>query len=157
MATFESALHALQKSSRVNLSRLPAPNQAGGQVHYAVVPVVLDDGILANDVINLCYLPAGAIPIPGMSRVICDETATGVSADLTLDVGFASNPDALADGLALAVGGDFLFTSGTMPANALVPAGLAAADTLIYATCVSVDTPTDGADLVFAIAYKMPA
>jgi hypothetical protein len=157
MATFESTIYAAQKSDRANTSRLPAPNQAGGGVQFAVVPIALDDSVLANDIIDLCILPAGAIPIPGMSSVDCEATSTADPVDLSVDVGYASNPDALADGIALGAGGSVLFTSGTMPADALVPAGLASTDTTIYATVASVDTPVDGAVIVFKIAYKMPA
>ena len=62
-------------------------------------------------------LPAGAIPIPGLSFVDAEDPGTA----LEVDVGYASNPDALADGIALSSGGHVLFTSGTMPADALAP------------------------------------
>jgi hypothetical protein len=153
MATFESALYALQKPDRVNTVRLPNPNQAGGGVQMAVVPYALVATEAANDIINLCILPAGAILLPGLSFVDCEDPGT----TLTADIGYASNPDALADGITLSNGGHVLFTSGTMPSDALVPAALAAADIAIYATVATASTLTAAKKVVFNIAYKVPA
>lgn len=155
MATFSSALYALQKSDRVNTSRLPAPNQAGGGVQLATVPYAVagTEDEATPDKINLCILPAGAIPLPGLSWVDCEDPGTA----LTLDIGYASNPDALADGLDLAAAGHKPFTTPAIPADALVPAPLAAADTTIYATVATGTTLTVGKILVFNIAYKLAA
>jgi hypothetical protein len=77
---------------------------------------------------------------------------------LTFDVGFASNPDALADGISGATAGKIKFTSGTQPSAALVPAGLATTDTTITATIASLTgVLIAGSDAVFHLAYKMPA
>ena len=153
MPTFETTLYAAQKPDRANTVRLPAPNQAGGAVQFAVVKYELAATETTADTINLCILPDGAIPIPGLSFVDCADPGT----TLTMDIGYASNPDALADGIVLSAGGHVLFTSGTMPADALTPAALAAADHAIVATVMSDSTLTASADLVFHIAYKMPA
>jgi hypothetical protein len=155
MATFESSIYALQKPDRVNPVRLPAPNIAGGGVQMAVVKYELagTEAHGTSDTINLCILPTGAIPIPGLSFVDCADPGT----TLAVDIGYASNPDALADGITLSSGGHVLFTSGTMPADALTPAALASTDTTIYATVTNASTLTASADLVFHIAYKIPA
>ena len=157
MATFNTALYAAQDEDRVNPARLPRPNQAGGGVQMAVVPYALVGTEAAADKINLCVLPAGAIPIPGLSFVDCAVPASGEGAALTLDIGYASNPDALADGIALTAGGHVLLTSGTMPADALVPAGLGTSDTTLVATVASATGLTAEAKVVIHIAYKVPA
>jgi hypothetical protein len=157
MATFNTTLYVAQDEDRVNPARLPAPNQAGGAVQLAVVPYALAGTEAAADKINLCVLPAGAIPIPGLSFVDCQETATGVGAALTVDIGYASNPDALADGIALTSGGRVTFDSATMPADALVPAGLGTSDTSLVATVASATGLTAAAKVVFHIAYKVAA
>lgn len=72
MPTFESALYAAQKADRVNTVRLPAPNQASGQIQHMVVPVVFDGTEAAADTINLAILPVGAIPLPGASYLVCE-------------------------------------------------------------------------------------
>jgi len=75
MATFESAIHAAQKADRANPARLPAPNQASGGVHLATVPYTLTGEEMEEDEINLCILPAGAIPVPGSSFIVAEVTA----------------------------------------------------------------------------------
>jgi hypothetical protein len=77
---------------------------------------------------------------------------------LTFDVGYASNPDALADGIDGSTAGQINFTSGTMPDDALTPTALASTDTTIVAKVASL-TGVLIADTkaVFHLAYKMPA
>src|SRR5205085_1442778 len=111
MTIYQTTLHAAQDADRLNPARLPAPNQAGGAVQLAVVPYALDGDEAADDKIQLCVLPAGAIPIPGLSFVDAEDPGT----TLTADIGYASDPDALADGITLSSGGQVAFTSGTMP------------------------------------------
>src|SRR5688572_15973596 len=129
--TIESALYKLQKTDRPKTTRLPNPNQAGGTVQLAVVPYTTDGEELEDDIINLCILPAGAIPIPGLSFLEQEDPSTGA---VTIDVGFASDPDALADGMDCAAAGHIAFTSAAVPASGLAPAALAATDTTITAT-----------------------
>jgi hypothetical protein len=157
MATFNTTLYVAQDEDRVNPARLPAPNQAGGAVQLAVVPYALVGTEAAADKINLCVLPAGAIPIPGLSFVDCQATTSGEGAAFTVDIGYASNPDALADGIALTSGGHVLFTGTPMPADALVPAGLGTSDTSLVATVASATGLTAAAKVVFHIAYKVAA
>lgn len=78
---------------------------------------------------------------------------------MTLDIGYASNPDGLADGISAATAAQVAFTAGTMPADALVPAPLGATDTKITATIASLGSGvvTTGGKIAFHIAYKMPA
>jgi len=155
MATFETSIYAAQNPDRVNPVRLPAPNLASGEVHMAVVPyVAATEDESTNDVIKLCILPVGAIPIPGLSFVDCEAMA---STQYVVDIGYASNPDAIADGIQLKDAGHILATSGTMPADAITPAPLAAADTTIYASMMTITGITAGKKAVFHIAYKMPA
>ena len=150
MATTQSALAALQDPTRANPSRLPLPNQAGGAVQMAVIHCVLGAGAAA-DIIELCYLPVGAIPIPGLSFVDAEDCGT----TLTLDVGWAENPDGWADGIDIAAAGKVQFTTGTQLPSNLVAEAIPSA--LIYATVATSGTPTTTADLVFHLAYKLPA
>jgi hypothetical protein len=161
MATFKTNLYNAQDADRANPARLPAANQASGAVHVAVVPyttintsnpatpVAEQDG----DTINLCVLPAGAIPIPGLSFV--DLQVPGTT--LTVNIGYESNSAALAQALDLSDGGHVSFTSGTMPTDALVPKAIGAGDTVIVATLASVDGLLEGKKMVFHVAYKVPA
>jgi hypothetical protein len=153
MATFNTTLYNVQKLDRANPARLPAANQASGAAHVAVVPYELPGGVAATNTINLCVLPAGAIPIPGLSFVDAEDAG----GTLTVDVGYASIPDALAAGITLTDGGHVAFTSGAMPADALAPHGIGTSDTTIVATVASAAGVPGGAKLVFHVAYKVPA
>lgn len=73
MATFPTDLYDAQASDRLNTSRLPAPNQAGGGIQMAVVPYVMDGSEVQGDVIDLVTLPAGAIPVPGASFIVTED------------------------------------------------------------------------------------
>jgi hypothetical protein len=155
MAIFNSALYALQKTDRLNTSRLPAPNQAGGAVQLAVVPYTTAGTEAAGDTINLCTLPAGAIPIPGLSFLEQEDPSADA---VTIDVGFASDADALADGMDCAGAGHIAFTSAAVPAAGLVPAALASTDATIVAKFATAAAAITAAKkMVFNIAYKVPA
>ena len=94
MATFASVHYALQKEDRANPSRLSTPNVASGRVEFAYIPYALAGTEAANDIINLCVLPAGAVPIVPLCHVTCSADP---GTTLTLDVGTAGDPDGLAD------------------------------------------------------------
>lgn len=151
MATYETAFYATQDPDRVNTSRLPAANIASGDIEVCQVSYALSSGTeeIANDIINLAILPVGAILVPALCSVLCADPGT----TLTLDVGYADNPDAYADGIVLSSGGRVEFTSGTAPSG-MVPEAMTTG-TLI-ATVASAGTLTDAVVLYFTIAYKRP-
>lgn len=146
-----SAIYDLQKDDRTNPARLATANLTGGAVHVAVVPCLLGAGTVGHT-LNLCKLPVGAIPLPGLSFVICEDAG----GTLTMNVGTAEDEDMLAAGIDLAAAaGRVQFTnSATFPAL-LAPARLASAD--VIAKVVTSGTPLTTAQLVFHIAYKLPA
>lgn len=162
MATFNTALYTAQKSSRVNTSRLNAPNVASGQVEFAVIPYTLTASEAANDVINLGVLPAGVIPLPQLSSVTCSADP---GTTLTLDIGTAADTDGWADGIVLSSGGQVAATSATMPAWIAPTAITADSDTtnagvgnaVVYATVASASTLTADVVLYFTLAYKRNA
>lgn len=157
MATFNSAIFLEQKESRVNPSRLATPNVASGDVQFAVIPYTLAGTEVTGDIINLCLLPHGAIPMPMLSK-IATGAAPAPEGSLIIDVGDADNPDGFADGVDVSVGGAFMFTSGTAPAW-VAPTPIVAdsnsGNALIYATLDTVDTPVADAALYFVLAWKL--
>lgn len=155
MATFNSAQYALQVSTRANPSRLAPPNVASGDVQYAVIPYALAGTEDVADIVNLCVLPQGAIPIPQLSNVVCSADP---GTTLTLDIGTAANPDGWADGIVLSSGGQVACTNTAIPAwvtqTPIVPdTGKGTAD--VYATVASASTLTADVVLTFTLAYKL--
>jgi hypothetical protein len=155
MPTFNTANFAAQVATRANPSRLAAPNVASGDVQFAIIPYTLLGTEAAADVINLCVLPQGVIPVPALSSVTCSSDP---GTTLTLDIGTAANPDGLADGIVLSSGGMVHCATATMPAwldaTPVVPdagAGTAA----LFATVATAATLTAGVVLHFCIAYKL--
>ena len=121
-----------------------------GKERTAVIPHTLVGTEAAADIINIIRLKDGAIPLVSRCRVVCEDLGTA----LTLDIGYASNTDALCDGLALTTAHDLPFTSGgTAVAEQYVPAALAHADRDIIATVMTATALTVGAKLLFIIAY----
>lgn len=156
MPTFNTAIYNAQVATRANPSRLAAPNVASGDVQFAIIPYTLLGTEAAADIINLCVLPQGVIPVPALSSVTCSADP---GTTLTLDIGTAANPDGLADGIVMSNGGMVHCATATMPAwldaTPVVPdagAGTAA----LYATVASANTlSTSGVVLHFCIAYKL--
>lgn len=160
MPTFTTAVFDAQVATRANPSRLAAENLASGEIQYAVIPYTLTSGTdeAAADIIKLCKLPAGAIPVPQLSSITADADP---GTAFTVHVGTAANDDGWGASVALTVAGkvEFCTLSGTMPAW-LAPTGLVgdtgdAASALVYATVVTSTSPTAGVTLYFTLAYKL--
>lgn len=158
MADFESDFYATQKAGRSNPSRLAAPAVGSGTIQIAQIPYTLAETEAATETIALCLLPAGAIPIPGMSYVFIPTNAGDV---LTMDIGTEDNPDGFADGITLSSVGQINFLSGTAPAWASRYEVVADSGTddnaLVYATVLAGVDFTNGttSTLEFVLAYKL--
>jgi hypothetical protein len=156
--TFNSAQYLLEIPTRANPSRLAPANVSSGDVEYAVIPYVLTSGTdeAATDIINLCILPAGCIPVPQLSSITCSADP---GTAFTVDVGTAANTDGWGDGVALTAAGkvEFCAAAHTQPAW-LVPTGLVAdtgsGNAVVYATVDTSTSPTAGVILYFTLAYK---
>lgn len=151
MPTFNSAIYGKQNGTGAS-PLYPKAKEANGKLRFAAVPYALAGTEVANDIINLVRLKPGAVPMPSLSRIVCEDPGTA----LTLDIGFTSNPDALCDGAALTTAHDVSFTgaaSVTAVAAQYVPAELAVGDEVIFATVKTATTLTANAKLLFLIAY----
>jgi hypothetical protein len=95
MANTQSAFIQTQLAGRANPSRLPAANVASSTIQIASIPFDVPAGAVVNDTVELCLLPAGSIPVPGLSSVNVLGAAPSV---LTLDVGTAAAPDSWGKG-----------------------------------------------------------
>lgn len=169
MATYTTSKYDAQKYARTNPARFPNANTASGAVQMAIVPYTLTGAEANADIINLCILPAGAVPIPSLSRVICSG-APAPSGTLTINVGTldpaAPVPDGWAKGIDLKNGGTVEFTSAaitTLPwfiaetplvadTSSTVPGG--GGNCVISATVVSAGSLTSKI-LYFHLAYKL--
>jgi hypothetical protein len=158
MAEFNSTVYTAQKATRANPSRLATQNSASGTIQVAKIPYTLAATEVANDTINLCVLPAGAIPLPELSSVVCSADP---GTTLTLDIGNADNPDGWADGIVLSAGGQVACTNTAIPAwvadtPIVTDSGFATAGSaVIYATVASANTLTASVVLYFNLAYKL--
>lgn len=154
MPTFNTSRYSAQIGSAgaSPAAAFPLAEFIGGKLRYAVIEYALAGTEVANDLINLVRLKRGAVPIPALSRIVCEDPGTA----LTIDIGFASNDDALCDGAALTTAHDVSFTgapSVTAVAAQYVPAAIAAGDEVIFATVKTATALTAGAKLLFLIAY----
>lgn len=151
MATFNSTAYGKQIGAGAS-PIYPSAKRTSGKLRFAVVEYALAGTEAANDIINLIRLKAGAVVVSSLSILKCEDPGTA----LTLDIGFASNDDAILDGAALTTAHDLPFTkhaSITATVNDFVPAELAAGDELLFATVKTATTLTAGAKLLFLIAY----
>jgi len=152
MPTFNSTRYTAQigAAGASPSAAFPLSKFITGKMRFATIPYTLVGTEAANDIINLVQLKEGAVVYPSSSRVVCEDPGTA----LTIDIGFASNDDALTDGLALTTAHDLTFTAGgTATAQQYVPVALAHADRLIFATVKTATALTAGAKLLFLIAY----
>jgi hypothetical protein len=158
MPTFTTSIYDEQNADRVNTARLASANVASGDVEFARIPYVLTSGTdeAAADVINLCVLPAGIIPVPELSSITCDgDPGTA----FTVDVGTAADVDGWGDGVALTDKGKVEFCATAHTAPAWLAATPLVADTnsgnaVVFATVVTSTAPVAGVKLYFTLAYK---
>lgn len=162
--TFTTAQYDLQVATRANTARLATAGIASGDVQIARIPYTLTSGTdeAANDIIKLCVLPAGAVPLPELSSITCDADP---GTAFTVDVGTADNTDGWGDGVALTTAGkvEFCAAAHTQPAwlarTPLVAdateAGAGAGNAVVYATVMTSTSPTAGVILYFNLAFKL--
>lgn len=167
--TFTTAAYDEQKLNRANTSREAAANVVSGALEFASVSHTLDGDEATGGFISLCLLPAGAIPVPEFSIVVCsadpvdDTVEPEETGELIIDIGTADNADGWADGIDLSAGGPINATSGTIPAW-LTPtpivadnaaAGVGSGTARVYATLASVAGEIQaGVVLHFLLAFK---
>jgi len=154
MPTFNSDNYAAQVGSAgaSPAAAYPLAKNIAGKLRYAVIPYALAGTEIANDIINLVRFKVGSKVISSLSRIVCEDPGTA----LTIDIGFASNADALCDGAALTTAHDVSFTgaaSVTAVAAQYIPVDIASGDEVIFATVKTATTLTAGAKLLFLIAY----
>lgn len=154
--TFETAQYALQKSSRANTSRNAPANLVSSDIQFAIIPHSFTTEAAA-DIVNLCILPAGCIPVPELSRIVC---MTDPGTALTLKVGTAADDDGWLASMAATVAGhvDPLITGGTAPAWMVTPTPLVpdtgSGNAIVFATVVTSTALTNPTVVNFVLAYK---
>lgn len=150
MASFNSTQYAqtpVHNQHPGKISLLPAHSE---ELFHTRVSYTLAGTEAAADTINLAVLPVGATLVPQLCSVYCADPGT----TLTLDVGYAANPDAFADGITLSAGGLVNFSSGT------APSGLTALEPIttgtVIATVDSANTLTASVVLYFTLVWRLP-
>jgi hypothetical protein len=168
MATWNTTLFTQQQESRSftisgnnvasSPSRLAPDNVASGEVEFAVIPYTLvgSGGEAANDIINLGLLPAGAIPLPHLSKCIC---AADPGTALTVEVGTAASATGYAAAVAMTVQGEvpFCLAGGTMPgwlAQTPIVPDTGSGNAVVFATITTATALTAGVVVYFVLAYK---
>jgi len=160
MANTNSDLAAAAATAQTN-GRAPIDGKdIGGIILFARGQVTCPSNPSVNDTLTLLdasQVPLGAVFEPAFSWVYC-ETDPGTA--LTLDIGTTSNPDALADALALTTaattGGKVAFdVSGTMPLGISDPITVETQEDII--ATVKVSTSVSETVIQFCIAYRVTA
>ena len=157
MPSFDSGTYDNQEYTRTNPTRLQAGNVVSSDVVYTRIPYTLAGSESAGDTINLCLLPAGAIPLPELSSIVCSGDP---GTTLTVDIGTSADADGWCDGAVLSSGGQVTCTSAVVPAYMV--AGELAEDTAtpgnvkVVVTVASANTLTASTILYFILAYKLP-
>jgi membrane-bound inhibitor of C-type lysozyme len=155
MAAFSSDLYTLEVAAAADMSQSPNLHDYGGPVQVISAKVTLTDATADADTINICYLPAGARVIPGLSKAQCGADP---GTTLVLDIGISGDTDKYADGIVLSADGDGVaWDSGTTAAlQAATPARLSAR-TLVFATIPTsgASTVTNNTTVTFWVAYTL--
>ncbi len=147
MATFNSTVFSAENAPTI-ATRLDG-RIVGAKLFVKQVKYELAGTETTSDIINICKLPPGSVPVVSLCNVFCEDPGT----TLVIDVGTSADIDELADGITLSNGGLVAFTSGTAPALARTPAAYSG-EVTVYVTPTSVSTLTAGADLIFTIVYS---
>jgi hypothetical protein len=162
MATYYSDQYNSQKPDRVRTGLQAPPNVSDGSVQLAVIPYTAVGTEAAGELIYLCQLPIGAIPIPALGGVYV-PTDNITHTTFTVDIGTADNADGWADGIDYKAAGLTTFLSGTAPAYATTATSLTAdsgAEDGLVSIYATVATASGGAITAgtwyFLLAYKLP-
>lgn len=123
-----------------------------GQILYATCQITTNSTWTANDTIQLCDLPVGAVVIPQLSHL--NSNALGTT--LTFNVGDAGDVDRYAAGISKSAGGQVGFGSTTtQPAAAIAPYRIdSEANRRLFATISSASAVTNNLPLVVTLAYR---
>lgn len=134
-----------------------------GLLLVAQATYTLTGSEVANDIIQLFKLPAGAVIIPALSSVQCSADP---GTTLTLNVGdtgsvaapgfdaVSADPDRYAAGIVLSAGGQIGFCSTGVPDAAVNPFRPKVGNQ-INAVVASANTLTAAVKLIFTIVYRI--
>jgi hypothetical protein len=160
--TTQSVQRAAQVAAGASFaSRIDDKRQIEGPVQYARCKMVFDGSNVATDVIDLLELPAGAIVMPELSKLIVTDDMT--SGALTIHVGDIVDPDRYCISANCAAPGviEFIAAAATaFPAalgtpHSVVKTRDAATDTsLIKVTLATFAATIEAGEVYVLLAYK---
>ena len=160
--TTQSVQRAAQVAAAANYASVTLDKRdIEGDVQYARVKAVFDGSNVATDVIELIQLPAGAMVIPELSKILVTDDMT--SGALTIHVGDVVDPDRYCISANCAAPGVVEFIAAgatTFPAALATPlsvnaTGVSTTDTsLVTATLATFTATIEAGELYFLIAYK---
>ena len=152
----ETPGYTAQAAGLLTPSARPNASAYGGTLHSMRHTYTTTTGTdeVATDTIQIGYLPKGATVLPGLSYIVQEDPTS--SADATLDVGTATDPNGFAEAIAISTAGVKPFiTTTTLPAQVLVPV-TTTEETLVYATFGGTPaTMTASKKITFVIVYEM--
>jgi hypothetical protein len=152
MLTFNSNIATAFATKKVSTG-IRNGDDANGKLTVATANVTIPSTLAVNDILNI--IPAGLLPIGAVVvPQLCSVTLADPGTTLTLDIGYAADPDAYADGITLSAGGQIAFTSGTLPVAVTTPVRIETAADAIYATVMSAAGINAATVLTFLIAYR---
>jgi len=152
MATFRTALITAQIAALTNLAAKANSPQSGRDLKVARVryPLAGTETNATSDIIEVLKLPPGAIVLPELCSITCDDPGTTLTGTLGFkDATETTDPDAFSSAMTLSSGGVVRCTPTVMDSiefenGATVTFSVASDNTL-----------TAAADLWFTIAYSM--
>ncbi len=152
MATFKTALVTAQIAALTNLAAKANSSEAARDLKVARVryPLVGTETNVTSDVIDVIKLPPGAIVLPELCSVTCDDPGTTLTGTLGFkDASETEDLDSFSSAMTLSSGGVVRCTPTVFDSIEH-----ATGATVAFAVA-SVNTLTAGADLWFTIAYTM--
>lgn len=157
--TTQSTQYAAQVAGAANYASVTlGKREVDGPVLFAFVDVAVSADNVATDVIDLIELPAGAIVIPELSKIIVTDDMT--SGALTIDIGDAVDADRYCDGANCASVGTVECISAAYPdayttRHQCVNTGVASTTTtLIKATLATFTATIEAGAFRVVLAYK---
>ncbi len=152
MATFKTSVATAQAAALLNVAAAASSNQTGRDLKVARVryPLVGTETNATSDIIHVLQLPAGAVVLPELCAVVCDDPGT----TLTGTLGFngateTTDPDAYSSAMTLSAGGVIRCTPTVMDSTELTTGGV------VTFSVASDSVLTAAADLWFTIAYTI--
>jgi hypothetical protein len=154
MANINSALFTAQTGSAGSspAASYPLDRESQGKLRFATIETTVASLGATNDTFTLCKLPIGAVVLPNLSKITCENPGTTV----TGKIGDVGDDDRYLAAYATGGGAKDVFWSVSPGVGAYVGYKIEAGNETLVWTSTNIGTPTATAKFKILVAFLLP-